>query len=293
MIVVGRTNKLKVLRETDVGLYLGDNEGNEVLLPKSRLDAEHDVNAILDVFVYTDSEARLIASKRTPVVQLGGFACLRVKEVTNVGAFMEWGLEKDLFVPFNEQKYEFLRDKYYVVHVYLDAVSKRIVASNKIDKFISNDGHNLEGGAEVSIIIYEESPLGFSCIINGKNKGLVYHNDVYQDLFIGDELEAYVKTVRDDGLIDLSLQKSGFKNVLNATEIILEYIETHNGFLNLHDKSSPEEIAAKFNMSKATFKKSIGILYRHRKVVIKPDGVYLAEPSADAENKEQGINNSE
>ncbi len=291
MIEIGKINNLSVLRETDVGLYLCDNEKNEVLLPKSRLDStanetEYKINTKLDVFVYTDSEGRLIASVRKPIVGIDGFACLRVKENTSVGAFMDWGLEKDLFVPFNEQKYELEENKFYVVHVYLDPISKRIVASNKIDKFISNDGHKLEGGTEVEIMIYEESPLGFSCIIDGKHKGLIYHNEIFQDIFIGDELNAYVKTIREDGLIDISLQKSGFKNVLDATEIILEYIETHNGFLNLHDKSSPEEIAEKFNMSKATFKKSIGILYRHRKVLIKPDGVYLAKTATEEEKQE-------
>src|SRR5690606_18788033 len=142
-------------------------------------------------------------------------------------------------------------------------------------------GHTLEGGQEVEVMLYEESPLGYSCIINGKNKGLIYHNDIYQDVFIGDELIAYVKTVREDNLIDISLQKSGFKNVLSATETILDYLENNDGFLDLHDKSHPDEIASKFSMSKATFKKSIGILYRQRKVLIKPDGVYLVKPEAD------------
>lgn len=275
MIELGKINTLTVLRESEVGLFLGDKEGNEVLLPKSLADTNITRNSKLSVFVYTDAEARSIATLRKPVVQLNQFALLRVKAVTDAGAFMDWGLEKDLFVPHSEQKNEFEEGKYYVIHVYLDAVSRRITGSNKLDKFLTTDNVKLEGGAEVDILITEESQLGFSCIINGLYKGLIYHNDVYQDLFIGDELSAYVKTIRSDGLIDISLQKSGFKNVLSATEIVLEYLENNNGFLNLHDKSSPEEIATKFSMSKATFKKAIGILYRHRKVLIKPDGVYL------------------
>ena len=275
MIEIGKINALTILRETEAGLYLGNNKGEEVLLPKSRLDSTYQINSKLEVFVYTDSEARLIASARKPAVQINNFALLRVTSVTEFGAFMDWGLEKDLFVPYSEQKSDFLEGKFYVVYVYLDSISKRITASSKIDKFISEEECKLEGGTEVDIMIFEESQLGLSCIINGKFKGLIYHNDVFQDLFIGDELSAYVKTIRPDGLIDISLQKSGFKNVLSATEIVLEYIENHDGFLNLHDKSSPEEIAAKFSMSKATFKKAIGILYRHRKVLIKPDGVYL------------------
>lgn len=173
-----------------------------------------------------------------------------------------------------------------MVYVFLDDVSKRIVGSGRIDKFISNEELKLEGGQEVEVMLYEESPLGYSCIINGMYKGLIYHNDIYQDVFIGDELIAYVKTIREDKLVDISLQKSGFKNVLSATETVMEYIETHDGYLNLHDKSTPEEIAEKFSMSKATFKKSIGILYRQRRVIIKPDGVYAA-PKVETDAKEE------
>jgi hypothetical protein len=179
------------------------------------------------------------------------------------------------------------KDKHYVVYVYIDEVSKRIVGSGKIDKFLSNEGHALEGGQEVDVMLYEESPLGFSCIINGKHKGLIYHNEIFQDVFIGDEMIAYVKQIREDQLIDISLQKSGFKNVLSATDQVLEYLESHGGYVNLHDKSSPDEISDKFSMSKATYKKAIGILYRQRKVLIKPDGVYLVPPEERVETPEE------
>jgi predicted RNA-binding protein (virulence factor B family) len=285
MIEIGKMNTLKVLRETDVGLFLGDHENNEVLLPGSHIKTPHayKVKDKVEVFIYSDSENRLIATMRKPVAVLNSFVCLRVNAVSEIGAFMDWGLEKDLFVPFSEQRFKMDADKYYVVYVYLDEVSKRIVGSSKLDKFVANENLKLEGGQEVEIMIAEESPLGYSCIINGMYRGLIYHNDVYQDLFVGDELTAYVKMIREDNLVDISLQKGGFKNVLSATEIILEYLETHNGFLNLHDKSSPEEIAEKFSMSKATFKKSIGVLYRHRKVLIKPDGVYLVKEETNTE----------
>jgi predicted RNA-binding protein (virulence factor B family) len=285
MIAIGKINTLKVLRETAVGMYLGDDENNEVLLPASYIKSDIKVKDKLDVFILNDSENRLIATTRKPIVQLNNFACLRVNAITDVGAFLDWGLEKELFSPFNEQKFEMEQNKYYVVYVYLDEISKRIVASTKIDKFVSNEDCTLEGGAEVEILVYEESPLGFSCIINGKHKGLLYHNEIFQDVFIGDEFIAYIKTIREDGLIDLSLQKGGFKNVLSATDVVLEYLEMHDGFLNLHDKSSPEEIAEKFGMSKATYKKAIGVLYRHRKVLIKPDGVYLVKEDPDSEQK--------
>ena len=285
MIEIGKTQTLKIIRENDAGLFLSDAEGNEVLLPKSRLEGQYKLHTKLEVFVYTDGESRLIASTRKPIAKLNDFAFLRVRDVTDSGAFLDWGLEKDLFVPFGEQKKEFERERYYVVYVYVDRVSQRIVGSSKIDKFISNDDLKLEGGAEVEVLIYEESPLGFSCIINGQHKGLIYHNDVFQDIFIGDELTAYIKTIREDGLIDVSLQKTGFKNVLSATEIVQEYLEKHDGFLDLHDKSSPDDITKRLNMSKATFKKAIGILYRHRKVLIKPDGVYMVEGGGISEEE--------
>lgn len=281
MIITGKINKLKVLRETDAGYHLADEDGNEVLLPASHAKEKFRKGDKTEVFIYSDADGRQLATLQRPVVQLDHYALLRVTDVTDHGAFMKWGPEKDLFVPFAEQKFPMEKEKFYVVYVYMDEISKRIVGSSRLDKFLSNEGHTLEGGQEVEVFIFEESGLGFSCIINGKYTGLIYHNEVFQDLFIGDELIAYVKTIRDDGLIDISLQKSGFKNVLSATDTVLDYLETHNGFLNLHDKSSPDEIADKFNMSKATYKKAIGILYRHRKVLIKPEGVYLVKEDAE------------
>lgn len=279
MIELGKINTLTVLRETDVGLFLGDDEHNEVLLPASFLKSKYKNNDTLDVFVYTDSENKLIASTQKPYAELNTFAYLRVTDVTDFGAFIEWGLEKDLFVPYNEQQHKMTVDNFYVVYIYLDKLTRRIVASSRVDKFLSNDDLELEEGQEVELVVFEESPLGFSVIINGKHKGLIYHNDIYHDVFIGDEMKGYVKTIRPDKLIDISFQKSGFKNVLDSTEVILEYLKKNEGFINLHDKSTPEEISIRLSMSKATFKKSIGILYRHRKVLIKPDGVYLVKES--------------
>jgi predicted RNA-binding protein (virulence factor B family) len=277
MIEIGRMNSLIVLRETDVGLFLGDSENNEVLLPASFIKSKYKNNDNITVFVYTDSDHKLIASTHKPFAEINTFAYLRVTSVTDFGAFLEWGLEKDLFVPFNEQKIKMNVDDFYVVYIYLDKLTNRLLGSNKIDKFISKEIPELETAQEVDLLVFEESPLGFSAIINGKYKGLIYHNDIYQDVYIGDEMKGYVKTIREDHLIDISFQKSGFKNVLDSTELILDYIKKNNGFINLHDKSSPEEISIRLSMSKATFKKSIGILYRHKKVLIKPDGVYLAK----------------
>lgn len=286
MIEIGKINTLTILRETTVGLYLGDEDRNDVLLPNSFIKDNYKVGDKLDVFIYNDSEDRIIATTKTPYAKINEFAYLRVVSVSEVGAFMDWGLEKDLLVPFSEQKHKMSEDNFYVVYIYLDEVTNRIVASNKIDKFIDNENLQLEEGQKVDLIVYEESPLGFSCIINGAHKGLIYHNDIYKDVYIGDEMEGFVKTIREDKLIDISFQKSGFKNVLDSTEVVMEYLIKNNGFLSLHDKSSPEEISIRLSMSKATFKKAIGILYRHRKVLIKPDGVYLVK---EDENKSTEI----
>ncbi len=277
MINIGTTHNLKVIRETDIGSFLTDEEGNEVLLPLSINTKPIKLNEKIDVFVFTDSNAKLIASHKIPYAQINSFAFLRVTAITSVGAFLDWGLEKDLFVPFDEQRTDMEEDGFYVVYIFVDEVSKRIVASSKLDKFIITENIELEVAQSIDVLVYEESQLGFSCIINNKYKGLIYHNDIYKDVFIGDELKGFVRNIRPDNLIDVSFQKSGFKNVLDSTEVVLEYIKSNNGYTPLNDKSSPEEISIKLSMSKATFKKAIGILYRHKKVLIKPDGVYLVK----------------
>ncbi len=277
MIEIGKTNTLQVLRETEVGLYVGEKNGDEALVPVSLLRTKHPVGSSMDVFVYTDAENRLVASPARPYAEVNSFAYLRVTDVQEFGAFMDWGLEKDLFVPYSQQKVKMEMDGFYVVYVYIDDKTNRLVGSSRIENFTSNEHMTLEPAQEVDLLVYEESPLGFSCIINNAHRGLIYHNDIYQEVFVGDELKGYVKNIRPDKLIDLSFQKSGFKNVLDSTDVVMEALEKNNGFLNLHDKSSPEDISIRLSMSKATFKKAIGILYRQRRVLIKPDGVYLVK----------------
>lgn len=277
MIDTGRINILTIVRETSAGWFLSDDDKNEVLLPISNTRTKLTRGEKLSVFIYKDSENRLIATTEIPYAQIYSFAFLRVTSSSEIGAFLDWGIEKDLFMPFREQNPNMEEGVSYVVYIYMDDETDRIIASAKIDNFISNEHIQVEVGDEVNLIVFEESPLGFSCIIDGMHRGLIYRNDIYKDIQIGDELAGYIKNIRQDNLIDLSLQKPGFQNVLSATDTILEFLEHNQGYMNLNDKSSPEEIAKQFAMSKATFKKSIGVLYRHRKVVIKEDGVYLAK----------------
>jgi predicted RNA-binding protein (virulence factor B family) len=285
MIRIGKTNTLTILRDTAVGMYLGDNENQAVLLPKKYILPEFKVNDEVEVFVYKDSEDRMIATTLKPFAEVDQFAYLEVTSVSKVGAFMDWGLEKDLLVPFKEQKHKMMEGYSYVVYVYLDELSERIVASGKINKFISNDTLTVEQGQEVDLLVYNETDLGFTCIINGLHKGLIYHNDIFTDLKTGDQVRGYIKLIRENNLIDLSLQKPGFKHVLSSTEKIMEYLTSHEGYLELTDKSSPDLIERRFDMSKSTFKKSIGILYRQRKVTIHDDGVRLVVNEGEAPGK--------
>ncbi len=275
MIEIGKINTLLIERTTTVGLYLSDEMNTEVLLPKKYILPEHVVGEHIDVFIYKDSEDRLIATTEKPFCEVNQFAHLNVSEVTRVGAFLDWGLEKDLLVPYKEQKREMHEGYSYVVYVYLDELSNRIVASSKVNKFISNEILSIEQGQEVDLLVYDETQLGYNCIINSQHKGLIYHNDVYQEIQIGNQLKGYVKEIRPGNLIDLSLQKIGFKHVLSSTDVILKYLQEHDGFAPFNDKTGPQVILDKFNMSKATFKKSIGILYRHRKITLGEDGIRL------------------
>ena len=286
MIQLGKTNTLKIIRNTPPGMYLGDEGEEVVLLPSKFIEPGFKIGDEIEVFIYKDSNDRLIATRYKPYVEVNQFAFLKVSEINQVGAFLDWGLEKDLFVPFKEQKHKMEAGHSYVVFVYIDEASQRIVASGKINKFISNEVLEVEQGQEVDLLVYNKTDLGFTCIINGIHKGLIYHNDLFTDLSVGDSVKGYIKLIRDNNLIDLSLQNLGFKHVLSSTDKIMEYLKANAGFMNFTDKSSPDLIERKFNMSKATFKKSIGILYRQRKVTLHDDGVRLIEGASESESEE-------
>lgn len=279
MITIGKTTTLKAIQETEAGYYLEDEEGTKVLLPLSIAEKKYRNGEEIKVFIYADADGRLIASPRIPYAEVNQFVYLRVTDVQEFGAFLDWGLEKDLFVPYSQQKQKMQVDEFYVVYIFVDAETNRLAASSRLDNYISTAVKELEVAQEVDVLVYEESDLGFSAIINNKFKGLIYHNDIFKEVAIGDEMKGYVKNIREDQLIDLSFQKSGFKNVLDSTDMVLDYLTKNKGFIDLHDKSTPEEISIRLSMSKATFKKAIGILYRQRKVLIKPDGVYLVVES--------------
>ena len=266
-IELGKINTLKVSRRVDFGLYLSDDEGeNEVLMPKRYTSAEMRVNDLVDAFVYNDSEDRLVATTERPYAKVGEFALLRVKSVSNVGAFLDWGLMKDLLVPFREQKTRMTSGRSYIVYVYVDDATNRIVASAKIDKFLDNKMPSFDSFEEVNLLVAQRTDLGFKVIINNLFSGMIYHNQIFQDINIGDKLTGYIKNVRADGKIDVVLGKKEKSRVAELADSILSFLARNHGVMRITDASSPDEIQAVFQCSKKDFKKALGFLFKQHLV---------------------------
>ena len=275
MIALGKYNNLEILRDTTVGLFLGDDEGNDVLLPNKYVPEEFEIGDFIDVFCYLDHEERIVATTLIPFVTVNQFQLLQVAEVNEYGAFMDWGLEKHLLVPFREQRNKMQDGQWYVVYCYLDEKTDRLVASNKLDRFLSNDDLTVNALDQVDLVVTRLTDLGWEVIINHKHKGLVYSNEVFKKVSIGDKLKGYIKTIRPDNKIDVSLQPLGYKSLEPAANLIYEKLVANGGVLNLHDKSDPEDIKRMLQMSKKTFKKGVGALYKERKIEIKSDSIRL------------------
>ena len=276
-IELGKYNTLKVVKEVDFGMYLDGEEEGEILLPARYVPENCKPGDELKVFIYLDNEERLVATTLTPLVQVGQFACLEVSWVNQYGAFLNWGLMKDLFVPFREQKMKMQVGKKYVVHAHLDDESYRIVASAKVDRYLSKEKAPYEFGQEVDVLIWQKTDLGFKAIIENQYSGLLYESEIFQPLHTGMTMKAYVKQVREDGKIDLILQKPGQGKVEDFSEILLEYIHNNGGRTTLNDKSPAEEIYDTFGVSKKTFKKAVGDLYKKHLILLQKDGIALAK----------------
>ena len=272
---LGKYNTLKIARETSIGLYLEDQEGNDVLLPKKWAPNESAIGDEIEVFIYKDAEERPIATTIKPLITLHQFAYLRAKHVSTVGAFMDWGLEKDLFVPFIEQDKRMVEGNKYLVYLYKDEMTDRLTASSKIHAYVEKDDIKLSPGQEVDIIVAKRTDLGYNVIINHTYLGLLYENEVFKRLRIGETHKAYVKQIRSDNKIDLSLEKVGYDKVEPNVHTVLTLLRKNNGFLNLHDKSDPDEISKRLGMSKKTFKKAVGSLYKQQIIRIAEDGIHL------------------
>ena len=275
-IELGKFNRLEVVKEVDFGMYLDGGDEGEILLPARYVPEDCQIGDMLNVFLYLDNEERLIATTLTPLVQVGEFACLEVAWVNLFGAFLNWGLMKDLFVPFSEQKMKMQVGKKYIVHPHLDDESYRIVPSAKVDRYLTKENAEYQPGEEVNILIWQKTDLGFKAIIENKFGGLLYDSEIFQPLHTGMVLKAYVKQIREDGKIDLVLQKPGFEKVDDFSKTLLEYIREHDGYTSLNDKSPADDIYAAFGVSKKTFKKAVGDLYKKHLVVLQEDGIRLA-----------------
>ena len=276
MFQLGHYNTLKIARKVDFGVFLTDGT-DEVLLPKKNLTPEMEIGTEVEVFIYKDSEDRTIATVQRPFAVVGEFAYLLVKEVNTIGAFLDWGLEKDLLVPFREQDKLLEAGKRYVVYIYVDKLTKRIAASAKINRYAKNEEISLTENEEVDVLIFKKTDLGFGAIINNLYQGLIYKNEVFTELTIGDKRKAWIKAIREDGKIDLRLQKVGFELSDDAQELIMQKLKKRNGFLALHDGSDPQLITKELGMSKKTFKKAIGGLFKYKLITIEGEGIRLVQ----------------
>lgn len=275
-IKLGRYNQLEIVKEVDFGVYLDGDEDGEILLPLKYVPEGSAPGDILNVFIYLDMEERLVATTQQPYAQVGDFACLEVAWVNEYGAFLDWGLMKDLFVPFREQKVKMQKGRRYVVYVDLDEESYRIMGSARVERYLSRERADYLPGDEVEVMVWQRTDLGYKVIVDNKFGGMLYHNEIFQQLATGMKLPAFVKQVRPDGKIDLELQQAGFRKVDDFAEVFLQFIKDKGGRTSINDKTDAETIYDTFGVSKKTFKKAVGELYKKRLIVLEDGGIRLA-----------------
>ena len=277
MVDLGNYNELEIAREVDFGMYLTSEDG-DILLPSKYIPEGAKVGDFVKVFVYRDSEDRVIATNLKPYATVGQFACLTVKDVTPFGAFLDWGLEKDLLVPLHNQKDKMQTGRKYCVYVYLDETTDRIVATTKLNKYLQNENIELTEGQQVDLMVFGETELGFKVIIDGKYEGLLYRSEVFRNLQVGDTTTGYVRAIRPDNKIDVSLRKPDadtFSHMDEASGKIMEQLQQRGGTLYLTDSSSPEEIYSIMGISKKMFKRGVGTLYKAGRIALHPDHIEL------------------
>ncbi|EIV1708594.1 CvfB family protein [Vibrio parahaemolyticus] len=277
MIKIGQINSLEVIKKADFGVFLDGDDYGSVLLPNKHVPEGTELGDHIEVFLYFDSESQLAATIDKPIAQVGEWGLMKIEGINQTGAFVNWGIkEKDLLIPFSEQRARFTAGQNILVYVYTDKASGRIVGTTKFNKWLDKTPASYEVNEEVDLIIAERSQLGYKAIVNGKHWGMIFPSDVFGKLFIGKKLKGYIKQVREDGKIDLSLQKVGVAKMDDLSSKIIDLLEKKGGFLPLNDKSSPEAIFDAFRTSKGTYKKTIGGLYKQGKIVIEKDGIRLA-----------------
>ncbi|HPR62158.1 MAG TPA: S1-like domain-containing RNA-binding protein [Prolixibacteraceae bacterium] len=276
MVRIGKKSVLEVVKFTEQGAYLDGGPYGEILLPRRYVSDSLSEEDEIEVFISFDSEDRLVATTVFPAIMVDEFGALEVVDVNRFGAFLDWGLPKDLFVPFAEQAVRMEKGQKYVVRAFVDPKSGRILASSKLNKFLSKEESSLQIGDEVDLLITAATDLGFKAIINNRFSGLLFHNELFKPIEIGDKMPGYVKNIRPDGKIDLSLDKQGYQRIDPVADSILEKIKQSGGVLNLSDKSDPDTIKQELGISKKAFKQAIGALYKKELIVIEPENIRLA-----------------
>ncbi|MGY5850529.1 CvfB family protein [Salegentibacter sp. F14] len=277
MLTIGQYHSLTIDRETEPGLFLTSEEGDEVLLPNKYIPQTWEIGGTLEVFVYLDHQERPVATTLNPLVKLDEFAFLKCVEVNEFGAFLDWGLEKHLFVPFKEQAYPMKKGGRYLIFCYLDEETDRLVASSKVHAFLDNSELTVEPFEEVDLIISNKSDLGYNVIINEIHLGLIYNDEIFQPLNVGDQMKGFIKKTRPDGKIDVMLQRPGYRSIEPNAQRILDELAANNGHLKLTDKADPAMIQNILGMSKKSYKRAAGNLYKQRKIDITQDGIYLRD----------------
>lgn len=275
MVNIGQYNQLQVVKKVDFGCYLDGGSFGNILLPKKYVDKDTKLGDTIDVFIYLDSEDRIVATTLKPKVRVGECAYLKVVQTNRVGAFLDWGLPKDLLVPFNEQQKPMQQGHSYTVYVYLDQQSERIAASSWLENHLASDGKIFKPKQAVELMIYARSDLGFKAIVDGTHLGQLYENEVFRKLHYGEKLAGYINNIRDDGRIDLSLYQAAHLSRISLGDQILAYLEANDGVSSLTDKSPPQDIYDTFGISKSVYKKTLGLLYKNRQIKIEKDRVTL------------------
>ncbi|MEY3422130.1 MAG: hypothetical protein RIR48_2433 [Bacteroidota bacterium] len=273
MTQLGKINTLTIVKHVDFGVYLDGQNMGEILMPKRYVTPDMKDGDEVTVMVYLDGEERYVATTEVPLAQVGDFAWLKVNKIENAGAFLDWGLSKELLVPFSEQKIKMEEGRSYLVYIYIDKVTDRITASMKLEKFFDSTTPEYTKNEEVDIIVWTPTEIGYKAIVNGKHQGVLYKNEVFKKLFTGQKMKAYIKKVREDAKIDLILDKPGYVKIDSTAQSIMTLLEKAGGFLPYNDKTDPEVIYNIFGISKKAFKQSVGNLFKQRLITLSDKGI--------------------
>ena len=275
MIKLGEVNRLIVEQKTDNGYVLVDDKQTPVLLPNNDASNQLELNSLCDVFVYKDNAGNFVATLQMPKIKLGEFAWLEARDVNDTGAFMDWGMPKELLVPYRHQNQNLIAGRFYMIYLLIDLMTDRLIGTTKINNFLDNSNLTVEVGDEVNLLVIDKSDLGYNVIINHKHKGLIYANEVFTALKAGDAIKGFIKLIRAENKIDVMLQRHGYEATEPIQELILAKLKNANGFLDFTDKSEPALIYKKFGVSKKVFKKAIGALYKDKCILIEEEGIRL------------------